>query len=546
MRPRHSPPRKVPMHAAVRPYATAGVALVGAGVIAVTPVPAPLGDAHIPTLRAAVALTQATNPYEEVFQTAAANVQTIFNTFLANPTPILSQILSNQNTALQALLASGGAVTIPSLSQIQTALTSQSDASQSLVAAIQLAGQQIGTAFTTGLDGLPPVPQIVQTALADLTSGNVEGAINNVLLAAFTTVFPLVGVKAPGAEVPGILAPALGVIAAPLQNLVNAIDLFGPIGEVLANPLQNLVNVLKIPTTSAGSLALNFVVSGLLAPLFATPAAFGTAIQGVINAIGGGNPTNVLTAIADAPAVFLGGLFNGEVDGTPIGPNVGNLTNVLIGFPPGSTLFGGYLGGLLNQFSLLFGSSNPAPGTLLSAFLPGLVPALQSLQTTIAGALTPPAIPAAAAAPLQLTTAAANTPSAVPNAAAKTVTVTTAAPVTASAPAVTTPTAGTVTANTAKTVNTGAAGAAAATAAPIAAGASAGSAAKVTTGTVTATTASTTGITTGITSGATGLTGGNKATPGNGTKTAGGAAGSTVSKIAAGLGGSGQAPKHGK
>jgi hypothetical protein len=127
------------MHAAVRPYATAGVALVGAGVIAVTPVPAPLGDAHIPTLRAAVALTQATNPYEEVFQTAAANVQTIFNTFLANPTPILSQILSNQNTALQALLASGGAVTIPSLSQIQTALTSQSDASQSLVAANRLA-----------------------------------------------------------------------------------------------------------------------------------------------------------------------------------------------------------------------------------------------------------------------------------------------------------------------------------------------------------------------------------------------------------------------
>lgn len=214
-----------------------------------------------------------------------------------------------------------------------------------------------------------------------------------------------------------------------MQNLVNGIDLFGPIGEVLANPLQNVVNVLNIPTTSSGKLAVNLVVAGLLDPLFQTPAAFGAAIQGVINAIGGGNPTDVLTAIADAPAVFLGGLLNGQVDGTPIGPNVGLLTNTIVGFPPGFSLYGGVFGGLLNQFNFLFGSSNPVPGTLLTVLLPGLVPALQSLQTAIAGALTPPAIPAAAAAPLQLTTAAAaSTPSAVPNTAAKTVTVTTAAP----------------------------------------------------------------------------------------------------------------------
>jgi hypothetical protein len=35
------------MHAAVRPYATAGVALVGASVIAVSPIVPPLPDVHV-------------------------------------------------------------------------------------------------------------------------------------------------------------------------------------------------------------------------------------------------------------------------------------------------------------------------------------------------------------------------------------------------------------------------------------------------------------------------------------------------------------------
>jgi hypothetical protein len=209
---------------------------------------------------------------------------------------------------------------------------------------------------------------MVQTALADLTSANVEGAINNVLLAAFTTVFPLTGV----------LGPATATIAAPLQNLVSAIDLFGPVATILANPLQNLVNAIDIPADPG--ITSELIVSGLLAPLLATPAAFGTAIQGVINAIGGGNPTDVLTAIADAPAVFLGGLLNGEVDGTPIGPNVGNLAATLVGLPP--SLLSGFVGGLLNGFGLSAGL--PGTGTLLTIALPGLVPALQLLQTTIA------------------------------------------------------------------------------------------------------------------------------------------------------------------
>ena len=36
------------MHAAIRPYATGGIALVGASVIAVSPIAPPLPDIHLP------------------------------------------------------------------------------------------------------------------------------------------------------------------------------------------------------------------------------------------------------------------------------------------------------------------------------------------------------------------------------------------------------------------------------------------------------------------------------------------------------------------
>jgi hypothetical protein len=408
------------MHAAVRPYATTGVALVGAGVIAVTPL-APLPDVHIPTLRAPVALTQATNPYTQVFQQAVANLEAILSTAATNPTPILTKILSNQITTLQALLAllpaSAAGV---SAAPITPALASPTGALQALVAAIQLAVQQIVTAYTTGLDGLPPVPQILQTALADLTSANVEGAINNLLLAAFTTVFPLTGVT----------GPALGVIAAPLQTLATAIAGLGPIGEVLANPLQNLVNVLLIPTNQA--LVTELIVAGLINPLFIQPAAFGTAVQGVINAITGvpGSPS-VLQAIVGAPAVYLGGLLNGEFDGMLFGPNLGPLVSAGL-FPVDA-----FFGGLLNQAAFL---PPVTPGNVATIFLTGFIPALQELQSTIAGVLTPPTIPTAG--PLQLAKIAApSAPSVVPNAAANKVTVNTTAPI-ALAPRVAAPTVG--------------------------------------------------------------------------------------------------------
>jgi hypothetical protein len=85
------------MQAALRPYVTAGVALVGASVIAVTPVTVP--PTAIEVRDTAVQLSALTNPidiFRPVFEQALENAQTVGQAIAANPAPILEQILANQ------------------------------------------------------------------------------------------------------------------------------------------------------------------------------------------------------------------------------------------------------------------------------------------------------------------------------------------------------------------------------------------------------------------------------------------------------------------
>ncbi len=81
------------MNAAVRPYATAGVALVGASVIAISPLAPPMPDAHAlqrSVSSVSVELSAAINPIEnwvQVFQKSAANLGALGQQFAADPAP---------------------------------------------------------------------------------------------------------------------------------------------------------------------------------------------------------------------------------------------------------------------------------------------------------------------------------------------------------------------------------------------------------------------------------------------------------------------------
>lgn len=80
------------MHATVRPYATAGVALVGASLVAVTPVAAPL-PAPVDVQSRAVALTSA---WDDVLNAASANVTTMLNNWYLAPGVGMQQFWANQ------------------------------------------------------------------------------------------------------------------------------------------------------------------------------------------------------------------------------------------------------------------------------------------------------------------------------------------------------------------------------------------------------------------------------------------------------------------
>ena len=242
-----------------RPHFAAGVAFVGASVIAATAVtPMPeihLPDVSLPSIHAAeVNLAALANPlevYAQVFQTALANT----NTLVQNTVPgqLLNQILQNQVSSAATLLSG-----------------------------LSTAGGGIAAAATQ-------VPAALATAVSQLAAGNVEGAVNTLL------GIPL-----------NVIAPATG--------------LFPVLQTVLTQPLTNLVNVVNAFTKDAQTTLL--AVSGFIAPLISTPAAAAVAIQNVINAVGTGDLGAVANAVLAAPATIVDGLLNGGY-GPNLGPLAG-------------------------------------------------------------------------------------------------------------------------------------------------------------------------------------------------------------------------------
>ena len=118
-------------------------------------------------------------PTHRLFRKPLPMHTALLTTFAANPAPILSQVAHNQAVSIQ-----------------------------NLTAALQTTGGAIGNALTT------TVPPLLQAAFNDLATGNVEGAINNVLSATLATVFPITG----------FIPAASAAFTQPLTNLVNAIN----------------------------------------------------------------------------------------------------------------------------------------------------------------------------------------------------------------------------------------------------------------------------------------------------------------------------------
>jgi hypothetical protein len=223
------------MQVAVRPYLNAGVALVGASVIAVAPVVAPPTYIEVPkVISAAVVLAASVNPieaYGQLLSNTINNTGALANqAFSSGVAPLLQQFIVNQLTLFQGL----------------------------------------NTAFNEVFSSSNPsgLPAILQTALSQLASGQIQAAAETISTGVIQVAFPF-------------LPPLLQ----PLNNLVAVV-----------NQIPNIALVAGI---------------GLISPPLALLQSAGAAIQSVVIAISTGDIGGFINAVLSAPAVMLDGFING-------------------------------------------------------------------------------------------------------------------------------------------------------------------------------------------------------------------------------------------
>jgi hypothetical protein len=186
----------------VRHYLAAGVAVVGAGLIALYPAspPAPSIEQHAVRL-VSTGDVDVTASWGSVLSEAFTNLQGIDNEIAANPSPVLEQLIDNQ-TAFSTTLSTDF--------------------------------QTIGTGLNTFLSqGLPQALQAFDTSLA---AGDYTDAVNNLNGAVLIGLLPVVQPLQDILTIPGEES----------QNLTNVIDQLPNIGlNLLLSPVGPLDGTLQ-------------------------------------------------------------------------------------------------------------------------------------------------------------------------------------------------------------------------------------------------------------------------------------------------------------
>ncbi|OLP00788.1 hypothetical protein BVU76_18540 [Mycolicibacterium porcinum] len=254
------------MQDVAHPYLAAGVALIGAGAIAVSPVAPPMPDITVPAVSSAeVSLSAAVDPieaYTALFTTTFTNLQTIIGNELENPAPILQQVIANQVTSAQAMAAG-----------------------------LQGAAEGIATILDPDYPG--GIPYGLRLALEDLLAGNIDGAVSN----------------------------AWGALLSPV--LYAGLPLLEPLTAAIRQPIQNLLNVVD---TQA---AVLLPVLAVLNVGYGTVTAAGNVGQAIVDSIKAGDPLGVANTVLSSPAVLANALINGgDLGGGILGPNLGLLSTL--------------------------------------------------------------------------------------------------------------------------------------------------------------------------------------------------------------------------
>jgi hypothetical protein len=346
-------------------------------------------------------------PYQALVANTVTNLQAIGSTISANPAPFLNQLAANQigyaqtfgaglATSLQGFpanvpaniqLAIQGASTFNPAALAQQFIAGQIGAAQTISTSLQNAGQTLMT-------GAPAFQAGVQAAFQDLFAGNpigaysqIQQALQNYLLPGFNVAENGIVFTITPAGFLSDLAPILALPGPMAQSFTNLL----PPGSILEQMAQNTTNVVNALTdfntvftlgsTLTFGLPVQLIFDALGGPGNALSAlnSTGVAFAGAMQA---GNASAAAAAILDAPANMANGFLNGQSLITlPSAEALGLQTTVSVP-----------LGGILTPLSLpeldieILGMQNLPPGTSL---IGGLIPGLLSADSQLAQAITP-------------------------------------------------------------------------------------------------------------------------------------------------------------
>ncbi|QRY51194.1 hypothetical protein [Mycolicibacterium septicum] len=265
------------MQLAARSYMAAGVALVGASAIAVSPMAPPVPEAHMP-----VALTAAIENPVTVFEPAIAATQTLFSNFIerqtTNPLPVLRQLATNVATGVQ-VFANTDPVLVVALALTHGVLTAQQIGPN--LAAL---GESTSSAMNALVENLgvlgAGLPDALQAAGALIAAGDPNGAINAIM--------------GPGVQ------PIINIMLETVNPQINAV------GHVLGVP-QPIIDAATESTlgvliaVASATVGIGFDLPGYPLPLVKQVIA-GT--QSVLAAAASGDPGTFVNALQHSVADF--------------------------------------------------------------------------------------------------------------------------------------------------------------------------------------------------------------------------------------------------
>jgi hypothetical protein len=359
------------MQEGLRPYATAGIALVGASMIAVTPVVAPPIGVQVRPVHLVDAwsdlLTESTANWQSILSGADSSaISQVYSAFLTNPSGVIDALTNLTPTVATHLTSLPGTISVDLPPGLELAIADLGATGATLTALNTVAGELTTNPYE---------------AIGTVLNGFLNGEDNISLLNGAITI-PLWN---------GILAPEQSVnVDLNLTALVNALGLGNT--DLSNLDLSSLLSQLGLGDLNLGSLFSDLGLSSKgLGTLLADATNPVTTLSGLLNLLGLDNLgsgdsitltlTNILSGLGLDTNVDLSKLnLDSVLTAFGLNPNVDIGLGTLLDNLGFGTLLSTGLGTELSNLGLLQGVLTDVSGVLNA--IPGLSGALTALGLT--------------------------------------------------------------------------------------------------------------------------------------------------------------------